>query len=110
MFAPLPTNRVASLLRNVFFRCMAEKIVNGPAPRGKFVIVPTPIGNLGDLSPNILKALFTADLIGCEDRRIAGQLYHLIRSRKILAEMEERFGSLGLTSLIPVDPNEASEQ
>lgn len=64
------------------------------------MIVPTSIGNLSDLSPNIIKALFTADLIGCEDRRIAGQLYHLIRGRKIINEMEERFGSLGLTGLI----------
>jgi len=51
------------------------------------MIIPTPIGNLKDLSPNIIKALFSADLIGCEDRRVAGQLYHLIRSRNIIKEM-----------------------
>jgi 16S rRNA C1402 (ribose-2'-O) methylase RsmI len=52
------------------------------------MIVPTPIGNLKDLSPKILKALYSADLIGCEDRRVAGQLYHLIRSKNIIKETE----------------------
>ena len=69
------------------FYCSFARTVNSPKPRGKLLVIPTPIGNLGDLSPNIIKALYSADLIGCEDRRVAGQLYHLIRSRKIVAEM-----------------------
>ncbi len=32
---------------------------------GKLTILPTPIGNLQDLSPNIIKSLFKADVIGC---------------------------------------------
>ena len=47
------------------YLCSFAKTVNNPNPRGKLLVVPTPIGNLGDLSPNILKALYTADLIGC---------------------------------------------
>lgn len=76
--------RTSSLLSPLLFSCGSERTVKSSPARGKFVVVPTPIGNLGDLSPNILKALFSADLIGCEDRRIAGQLYHLIRGRKVL--------------------------
>jgi len=60
------------------------KYLNSPKPRGKLSIVATPIGNLSDLTPNILKTLFKADLIGCEDRRVAGQLYTLIRNRNII--------------------------
>lgn len=45
-----------------------------------------------------------ADLIGCEDRRVAGQLYQLIRNKNVVAEMNERFGSIGVTNLVEVDP------
>jgi hypothetical protein len=60
------------------------KTINPTKPYGKLTILPTPIGNLQDLSPNIIKSLFKADVIGCEDRRVAGKLYTLIRSRQIM--------------------------
>lgn len=41
------------------------KDLNSSQPKGKLSIVATPIGNLSDLTPNILKTLFKADLIGC---------------------------------------------
>jgi hypothetical protein len=41
------------------------KTLNEKKPTGKLTILPTPIGNLQDLSPNIIKSLFKADIIGC---------------------------------------------
>ena len=42
--------------------------------RGKLLIVGTPIGNLGDLSPRAIEALKSADVVLCEDTRHTGKL------------------------------------
>ena len=73
--------------KSLYQLCLV-KTINSPKPMGKLSMVPTPIGNLNDLTPNILKCLYQADLIGCEDRRVAGQLYTLIRGKKIISRME----------------------
>jgi hypothetical protein len=88
----------------IAYHCTYAKTLNAQPPRGKLMIVPTPIGNMHDLSPNIVRALFSADLIACEDRRVAGQLYQLIRNKNIVSEMDQRFGSIGLTSIVEADP------
>jgi len=41
---------------------------------GRLVVVGTPIGNLGDLSPRARDALAGADLVACEDTRRTGRL------------------------------------
>ena len=41
------------------------------------MLVATPIGNMGDLSPRAVEALRTAALVCCEDTRRTGKLLHL---------------------------------
>ncbi len=70
----------------------------GPeAGAGTLVVVGTPIGNLGDLSPRAVEALRAADVIACEDTR---------RTRALLTAA----GISGAGRLIAVhDRNEAAQ-
>lgn len=45
-----------------------------PVTSGRLLVVGTPIGNLGDLTPRAADALRTADLVVAEDTRIAARL------------------------------------
>jgi 16S rRNA (cytidine1402-2'-O)-methyltransferase len=49
--------------------------------RGKLVVCATPIGNLGDASPRLARALAEADVVACEDTR---------HTRKLLAHLGVR--------------------
>ena len=42
--------------------------------QGKLIICPTPIGNLGDMTPRALEALRSADAVCAEDTRVTGKL------------------------------------
>lgn len=45
------------------------------------LLVPTPIGNLGDITIRSLLALAGAEVVLCEDTRVAKRLYHLLNER-----------------------------
>jgi 16S rRNA (cytidine1402-2'-O)-methyltransferase len=58
------------------------------SPRGgELVLVATPIGNLGDLSPRAARTLEEADVVCCEDTRHTGRLLALsqLRARRLLS-------------------------
>jgi len=42
--------------------------------RARLILVGTPIGNLGDLSPRVSEAFRAADVVACEDTRRTGRL------------------------------------
>lgn len=57
-------------------------MAEGTETRGRLVVVGTPIGNLGDLSPRAASALQQADLVVAEDTRVAARLLAHVRARK----------------------------
>ena len=62
--------------------------------RGSLIIVPTPLGNLGDLSLRQFEALTSAaDIIACEDTRKTGKLLELILDRKVKGKFKSAFGT-----------------
>ena len=68
---------------------------------GHLILVPTPIGNLGDLTDRAKEALAEADLVACEDTRRTGGLLKHLRIDKPLLRFDdhasaEAFDRLGL--------------
>ncbi len=73
------------------------------SPNGRLVLVATPIGNLGDLSPRAADALRDADAIACEDTRHTRKLLSAqsILGKRLLAvhEHNEIDAARGLVAL-----------
>lgn len=44
-------------------------------------VVPTPIGNIGDISLRAIEALSGADILLCEDTRVTKKLIHILKER-----------------------------
>lgn len=62
----------------------------GAKPGGILLLVATPLGNLGDLSPRAREALAAADLVACEDTRTTANLLRLagVTARSLAAYHE----------------------
>jgi len=56
---------------------------------GKLFIVPTPIGNLGDITLRAKETLENADFIAAEDTRVGGRLMQLLGLKKPLVSFHE---------------------
>ena len=56
---------------------------------GKLTIVPTPLGNLGDMTQRALAALREADTVCAEDTRVTGRLLAAFDIKKRLERLDE---------------------
>ena len=71
---------------------------------GKLIIVPTPIGNLGDMTLRSLEALRGADVVCAEDTRVTGKLLAHFDIRKPLERLDEAMmgsGAAGVLARVP---------
>ena len=74
---------------------------NGPpVPSAGLVLVSTPIGNLGDLTPRAREALQSADLILCEDTRHTARLLSAIGAKVKLQPLHEHNEDAAIPSVL----------
>ncbi len=57
-------------------------------------LVPTPIGNIADISLRAMDALSQADVLLCEDTRVTKKLLHILQERYNIERKEQEFISL----------------
>ena len=59
------------------------------AKQGKLVLVPTPLGNLGDITRRACEAFEAADVVCCEDTRVTGKLLAALGISRRLERLDE---------------------
>ena len=73
-------------------------------------LVPTPIGNLSEMTPRSIEILNSVDVIACEDTRTSGQLLrHFNISKRLIAyqNFNEETSSRGIVNLLSQGNNVA---
>lgn len=78
--------------------------------RPTLYLVPTPIGNLSEMTPRALEVLRSVDVIACEDTRNSGQLLkHFEISKRLIAcqNFNEESSSKGIVKLLEEGNNVA---
>jgi 16S rRNA (cytidine1402-2'-O)-methyltransferase len=70
------------------------------AGRGRLLVVGTPIGNLGDLTPRAAEALRSADLVVAEDTRLAARLLAHVGARTPAQSFNEHNAATRLPGLL----------
>jgi 16S rRNA (cytidine1402-2'-O)-methyltransferase len=70
------------------------------AGRGRLLVVGTPIGNLGDLTPRAADALRTADLVVAEDTRLAARLLAHVAAKTPTQSFNEHNAAARLPGLL----------
>ena len=66
---------------------------------GKLIIVPTPLGNLGDMTDRARAALAEADVVCAEDTRVAGRLLAAFGIEKRLERLDEALVGVRATAI-----------
>lgn len=56
---------------------------------GKLVIIPTPLGNLGDIAKRTIDSIEACDTMCCEDTRVTGKLLSALGIEKRLERLDE---------------------
>lgn len=70
-----------------------DKLEQTPNYSGSLVIVPTPIGNLGDVTVRQYQKLMSADIIACEDTRKTAKFLSLLNDKKLRSTFKREFGT-----------------
>jgi len=60
-----------------------------PECPGKIYLVPTPIGNLGDITQRAVEILNEVGLVACEDTRVTGRLFKHLNLKKRLVSYHD---------------------
>lgn len=68
--------------------------------QGKIYLVPTPIGNLSEISQRIKETLESADYIACEDTRNTGKLLQLLNIKKPLISHHEHNQKVSIPKIL----------
>ncbi|HIT45028.1 MAG TPA: 16S rRNA (cytidine(1402)-2'-O)-methyltransferase [Candidatus Aphodovivens excrementavium] len=67
---------------------------------GRLIVVPTPLGNLGDVTQRALDALRAADVVCAEDTRVTGKLLAAFDIQKRLERLDEAMAAQRATDIV----------